>query len=123
MSLQIAADAVEVGLQALQAGELVVMARQNAVQVKVQDVGVEAADIQEVLEEVRGQRSGGLSPDQLPRTLLSNILTTKFVLLQVMRTLLLDITIPQECSETNVLKVYITIRKLHIFLQELSLKL
>ena len=44
----------------------VVVPRQDAVQVEVEDVGVEAADLQVVLEETeRGQRSG-----QVGKTLL-----------------------------------------------------
>lgn len=55
MTLQVLADAGEVGLQAVHADVLVVTVTQDVVKVKVQDVGVEAADLQVVLEE--GQRS------------------------------------------------------------------
>ncbi len=49
MSLQVLADAGEVGLQPVHAGMLVVTVTQDVVQVVVEDVGVEAADLQVVL--------------------------------------------------------------------------
>lgn len=55
MSLQVLADAGEVGLQPVHAGMGVVTVTQYVVQVVVEDVGVEAADLQVVLEE--GERS------------------------------------------------------------------
>lgn len=53
MSLQVLADAAQVDLQPVHVTILVAAVRQDAVQVEVQDVGVEAADLQVVLEEVR----------------------------------------------------------------------
>lgn len=52
MSLQVLADAAQVDLQPVHVMILVAAVRQDVVQVEVQDVGVEAADLQVVLEEV-----------------------------------------------------------------------
>lgn len=52
MSLQVLADAAQVDLQPVHVMVLAAAVRQDAVQVEVQDVGVEAADLQVVLEEV-----------------------------------------------------------------------
>lgn len=57
MSLQVTADAGQVGLQPVHAGMLVDLAMQDVVQVEVEDVGVEAADLQVVLHGRGGQRS------------------------------------------------------------------
>lgn len=55
---QIEADAAEVDPQPLHVLVLSAVVRQDVVQVEVQDVGVQAADLHVVLKEVRGQRSG-----------------------------------------------------------------
>lgn len=52
MSLQVLADAAQVDLQPVHVMILVAAVRQDVVQIEVQDVGVEAADLQVVLEEV-----------------------------------------------------------------------
>lgn len=92
MTLQVLADAGEVGLQAVHADVLVVTVTQDVVKVKVQDVGVEAADLQVVLEE--GQRS------EVRRTN-TNRSGLFFVLLQVVKTLLFDII----WEHFNILKI------------------
>jgi len=51
LSLQVLANAGEVGLQPVHVGVRVVALVQDVVQVEVQDVGVQAADLQVVLEE------------------------------------------------------------------------
>lgn len=51
LGLQVAADAVEVSLQPVHAGMLLAVFVQDVVQVEVEDVGVEAADLHVVLEE------------------------------------------------------------------------
>lgn len=58
MSLEVLADSGEVGPQALHFVMLVVTVTQDVVQVVVEDVGVEAAELQEILVgggELRGQ--------------------------------------------------------------------
>lgn len=52
MSLQVLADAAQVDLQPVHVMILVAAVRQDVVQIEVQDIGVEAADLQVVLEEV-----------------------------------------------------------------------
>lgn len=52
---QIEADAAEVDPQALHVVVLSAVVRQDVVQVEIQDIGVQAADLHVVLEEVRGQ--------------------------------------------------------------------
>lgn len=56
MGLQVLADAVQVRLQLVHVVMLVAMVREDVVQVVVQDVSVEAADLQVVLY---GGRGGG----------------------------------------------------------------
>lgn len=51
LSLQILADPVEVGLQPVHVGMLTAVFVQDVVQIEVEDVGVEAADLHVVLEE------------------------------------------------------------------------
>lgn len=79
MGLQVGADAVEVGLQPVHVGVVVVGVVQDVGQVIVQDVGVQAADLQMVLKTVKGeQRSGcfivlgGHNQRTLLQVLLSN---------------------------------------------------
>lgn len=57
MCAQVEADAAEVAVQSLHVLVLGAVVRQDVVQVEVQDVGVQAADLHVVLREVRGQRS------------------------------------------------------------------
>lgn len=59
MRLQVSADAAQVHLQLVHVMILVVIVMQDVVQVEVQDVGVEAADVLAFLEEVRGQARPG----------------------------------------------------------------
>lgn len=55
MRLQVPANPTQVGLQSLRVCVVAAVMRQHVVQVKVQDVGVDAADLQVILETVRGQ--------------------------------------------------------------------
>lgn len=55
MRLQVPADPAQVGLQSVCVPVVAVVVRQHVVQVEVQDVGVDAADLKVILEEVRGQ--------------------------------------------------------------------
>lgn len=57
MVAQVQADAAEVDPQAVHVGFLAAVVRQDVVQVEVQDVGVQAADLHVVLREIKGQRS------------------------------------------------------------------
>lgn len=59
MCLQVPADAAQVDLQLVHVMIVVAIVMQDVVQVEVQDVGVEAADVLVVLEEVRGQARQG----------------------------------------------------------------
>lgn len=52
MSLQVPADTAQVDIQPVNVRVIVVVVRQDVVQVEVQDVGMEAADLNVVLQEV-----------------------------------------------------------------------
>ncbi len=52
MSLQVLADAAQVDPQPMQMSIVAVVVRQDLLQVEVEDVGVDAADVHAVLEEV-----------------------------------------------------------------------
>lgn len=52
MSLQVLADAAQVDIQPVNVRVIGVVVRQDVVQVEVQDVGMEAADLNVVLQEV-----------------------------------------------------------------------
>lgn len=56
MGLEILADSGEVRLQVVHSGMLVVTVTQDVVQVVIEDVGVEAADLQVILVKGREHR-------------------------------------------------------------------
>lgn len=90
MALQVGANAVEVGLQPVHVGVVVVGVVQDVGQVIVQNVGVQAADLQVVLKSMKGdERSGcfivlgGLIKSTLLQVLLSSQSTDTKKLLKV----------------------------------------